>query len=88
MSYYLSLDEMSQQNETVSYQYNTFREPMKTETTIPSRNVRFQDENETVVFFKESPPNELPQHKFQVPCDTVTTSSSCTQQHQILNMYR
>lgn len=84
---YLSLDELSQVK--IDFRYAT-QQPFSESPIIPNRSVRFREENDTVFFFKDSPPTalELPQHKIQVPCDTITTSDACYQKTQSFFIYR
>ena len=59
------------------------------EPIIRTRSVTFTEKNDTVLFFKDSSPNEIiPNHKIQVPCDTITTTDSCYQSTMQLPMYR
>ena len=84
---YFSLDELSQ---TILSLHNATQEPLSEKAVIPNRSVRFRETNDTVTFFKESPPNEIemPQHKFQIPCDTITTTDSCYLKTQTFSLYR
>lgn len=84
---YFSLDELSQ---TILSLHNATQEPLSENAIIRNRSVRFRDTNDTVTFFKESPPNEIeiPQHKFQIPCDTITTTDSCYLKTQAISLYR
>jgi hypothetical protein len=86
---YFSFDELSQNQHTISLHY-AVQQPLTENPVVANRSVRFRDTNDTVTFFKESPPNEieLPQHKFQIPCDTITSTDACYQKTQMISMYR
>ena len=97
MSYY-SLEELSENR--ISFHYaplstvhsRTNVHAVPTVSTVPiiaNRSVRFTEKNDTVLFLKDSSPNEIvPSHKIQVPCDTITTTDSCYQSTMQLPMYR
>jgi hypothetical protein len=84
---YLSLQEISQ--DKINFHY-AIQQPLSENLIISNRSVRFRDVNDTVLFFKDSAPTELelPQHKIQVPCDTITTSDACYQKNQSFIIYR
>lgn len=84
---YISLEELSQVK--IDFHFAT-QQPLSQFSIIPNRSVRFRDVDDTVLFFKDTAPSELelPQHKIQVPCDTITTSDACYQKTQSFLIYR
>lgn len=86
---YFSLDELSQLQQNITLRH-AVQQPLSDTPVISNRSVRFRDTNDTVTFFKESPPSEieLPQHKFQIPCDTITSTDAYYQKTQVIQMYQ
>jgi hypothetical protein len=86
---YYSLDELNQNIISLAY---SVQQPLQEDPRIMNRSVRFKDQNDTVLFFKDSSPSEinetLPNHKIQVACDTNTTTNSCYQSTQQFMLYR
>ena len=86
---YYSLDELSQQMISLTH---SVQQQLQENSIVGNRSVRFRDQNDTVLFFKDSTPSEineiLPNHKIQVPCDTITTTDSCYQSSQQFLLYR
>jgi hypothetical protein len=86
---YVSFDELEQQMVSVVPVF--FSNPIKDEAVIPSRSVRFREKLEdSIQFEKDSPPTACsdPDVKFQVPCDTVTSSSGCYQTNRVFTLVR
>ena len=65
--------------------------PLQEEVVIPDRSVRFKEQiNETMLFEKDSPPSACSEFdvKFQAPCDTVSSSSTCLQTNRVFTLVR
>lgn len=86
---YLSFDEL----EISEFTMNSMRtlNPISEQVIIPSRTVRFRERIEdSIQFEKDSPPIACSSLdvKFQVPCDTITTSSNCYQTSRVFTLIR
>lgn len=87
---YLSFDEL-EISEFSTKSVESVSNPMSEQVIIPSRNVRFRERIEdSVQFEKDSPPIACSSLdvKFQVPCDTITTSSNCYQTSRVFTLIR
>lgn len=86
---YLSYEEL--ETNTIIVQREWESKPLQEEAIIPNRSVRFRDNiTDVVTFEKDSPPTACsePDTKFQVPCDTVSSSSSCVQTSRVFTLIR
>jgi len=86
---YLSFDELETSYFTVLNPVS--KTSLSDEIIIPSRSVRFREKIEdSIQFEKDSPPTACssPDVKFQVPCDTITTSSGCYQSSRVFTLIR
>ena len=86
---YLSYEEL--ETNTIIVQREWESKPLQEEVVIPIRAVRFRDNiTDVITFEKDSPPTACsePDTKFQVPCDTVPSSSSCFQTARVFTLIR
>ena len=87
---YLSFDELEISEFSMNSIKNTYN-PISEQVIIPSRTVRFRERIEdSIQFEKDSPPIACSSLdvKFQVPCDTITTSSNCYQTSRVFTLMR
>jgi hypothetical protein len=86
---YLSYEEL--ETNTIIVQREWESKPLQEEVVIPNRSVRFRDNIlDVITFEKDSPPTACsePDTKFQVPCDTISGSSSCIQTSRVFTLIR
>jgi hypothetical protein len=88
---YILFSELEESHITLPKLWNGSTSISELIPNIPERNVRFSEPiQHTVRFLKDSPPiacNEF-NPKFQIPCDTIGSSSSCFQSNQQIMLMR